>query len=101
MRNIRPGDLCLVLPPAWSAGKSVTAIKRCAPASYARPDTPWLVDPPILRRIIRPDGTHGPFRESHFIEEELLMPIRPEPDPEEVDAEEATPASANRLAAWQ
>jgi hypothetical protein len=81
----RPGDLCLVIDPAFDAGKAVTAIRQLPSHLLAR----WEVSPPVRCWCEPVDGSPGYFEMVPHIEERLLLPIPPDPCGQSVELEDA------------
>lgn len=81
----RPGELCLVIPPAIDAGRMVTAVRILASGFGHEPI--WLVDPPVRCRCVPHDGwPEYPGTTSH-VDQSLLLAIRPGPADETIDAD--------------
>jgi hypothetical protein len=84
----KPGDLCLVIGDLIDEGKVVTAVR---PRSLG-PATLWQIAPPVRCRLVPLGGGAEMMGTTDTLEQRYLMPIRPEPDPEEVETEEEAPA---------
>lgn len=106
--NCKQGDLALVIA-GWDAGKTVTCLEAL-PAGWVRDDLPRGYRQPILAelgplwrvdRLIEWDASdeshirkRGVSTAIHVIPDSALMPIRPEPDEDELPAKVPVRAEA-------